>query len=107
MQPNTARTIRSVHSPIPPEGNADRQLIPPERGDELLAHGLAYGQSRNICSAHWFSDVEAGQLMGTATVARLHARKWKPCASNRRIPMAIARWSGKLWSADRASGTPV
>ena len=48
-----------MHSSTPTEGNADRQLIPPERGDELLAHGLAYGQSRNICNTHWFSDVEA------------------------------------------------
>ena len=47
--------------------------IAPERGDQLLARGLAYGQSRNICNVHWFSDVQAGQLMGTATVARLQA----------------------------------
>ena len=58
-QPKAARAIRTMHSSTPTEGNADRQLIPPERGDELMAHGLAYGQSRNICNAHWFSDVEA------------------------------------------------
>lgn len=47
--------------------------IAPERRDQLLARGLAYGQSRSICNVHWFSDVEAGRLMGSATVSQLHA----------------------------------
>ena len=47
--------------------------IAPDRRDQLLARGLAYGQSRNICNVHWFSDVEAGRLMGSATVSQLHA----------------------------------
>ena len=47
--------------------------IAPDRRDPLLARGLAYGQSRSICNVHWFSDVEAGRLMGSATVAQLHA----------------------------------
>ena len=34
---------------------------------------MAYGQSRSICNVHWFSDVEAGRLMGSATVSQLHA----------------------------------
>jgi acid phosphatase (class A) len=45
----------------------------PERAEEILARGRAFGESRNICNAHWYSDVVAGQLVGAAAVARLHA----------------------------------
>jgi acid phosphatase (class A) len=45
--------------------------INPERSNELLKRGLEFGQSRVICDAHWQSDVDAGRIMGAATVARL------------------------------------
>jgi acid phosphatase (class A) len=45
----------------------------PDRADALLARGVAYGQSRVVCGVHWKSDVEAGRLIGAATVSRLHA----------------------------------
>lgn len=45
--------------------------INPERSNELLRRGLEFGQSRVICDAHWQSDVDAGRIMGAATVARL------------------------------------
>lgn len=44
----------------------------PARATEVLARGLAFGQSRVICDAHWQSDVDAGRIMGAATVAALH-----------------------------------
>jgi acid phosphatase (class A) len=47
--------------------------IAPERTDALLARGLAFGESRLVCNAHWHSDVVAGRVMGAGTVARLHA----------------------------------
>lgn len=47
--------------------------ISPERDDELLARGRAFGESRNIVNHHWHSDVMWGGFMGAATVARLHA----------------------------------
>lgn len=47
--------------------------LAPERGNELLARGIAFGQSRVVCNAHWQSDVDGGRIMGAATVARLHA----------------------------------
>lgn len=47
--------------------------IAPKRADAILARGRAYGESRIVCNVHWQSDVEAGRLMGAATVARLHA----------------------------------
>lgn len=47
--------------------------IAPERADEILARGRAFGESRIVCNHHWFSDVVWGRFMGAATVARLHA----------------------------------
>ncbi|WP_312023892.1 acid phosphatase [Pandoraea apista] len=46
--------------------------ISPDRADALLKRGLAFGQSRVVCNAHWQSDVDAGRTMGAATVAKLH-----------------------------------
>lgn len=45
--------------------------INPERADALFKRGIEFGQSRVICDAHWQSDVDAGRIMGAATVARL------------------------------------
>ncbi|MBT1444197.1 phosphatase PAP2 family protein [Shewanella sp. JM162201] len=47
--------------------------IAPEQADALLARGLAFGESRNVCNVHWHSDVVTGRTLGAATVARLHA----------------------------------
>lgn len=47
--------------------------LSPNRADALLQRGRAFSQSRAICGVHWQSDIEAGRLIGSATVARLHA----------------------------------
>jgi acid phosphatase (class A) len=47
--------------------------LAPDRTDEILARGRAFGESRIVCNHHWFSDVVWGRFMGAATVARLHA----------------------------------
>ncbi|MBE0559008.1 MAG: phosphatase PAP2 family protein [Proteobacteria bacterium] len=47
--------------------------ISPERTDAILARGLAFGESRNVCNAHWHSDVMQGRAVAAGTVARLHA----------------------------------
>ena len=47
--------------------------IAPGRIDAILARGLAYGDSRLVCDAHWQSDVTAGRIMGASAVAALHA----------------------------------
>jgi len=47
--------------------------IAPHRGEALLRRGIAFGDSRVICGVHWQSDVEAGRLVGAATIARLQA----------------------------------
>ncbi len=50
--------------------SSSRRSIPSAR---MLCskRGLEFGQSRVICNAHWQSDVDAGRIMGAATVARL------------------------------------
>ncbi|WP_210270358.1 acid phosphatase [Ensifer oleiphilus] len=47
--------------------------ISPDRANELLARGRAFGESRIVVNHHWYSDVAWGRVMGAATVARLHA----------------------------------
>ena len=47
--------------------------IAPELTDAILGRGLAFGESRVTCNAHWLSDVAEGRVMGVSTVARLHA----------------------------------
>ncbi|MCK4990474.1 MAG: phosphatase PAP2 family protein, partial [Bacteroidales bacterium] len=45
----------------------------PGQADVILERGKEFGISRNICNVHWYSDVLAGRMMGSAAVARLHA----------------------------------
>jgi acid phosphatase (class A) len=47
--------------------------LAPDRADALLQRGRAFGQSRGVCGVHWKSDIDAGRLAASATVARLHA----------------------------------
>lgn len=47
--------------------------LSPERSDALLQRGYAFGQSRMVCGVHWQSDVDAGRLVGAATLARLQS----------------------------------
>ena len=47
--------------------------LAPERAEQLLLRGRQFGESRNVCNAHWYSDIVAGRLVGAAAVARLHA----------------------------------
>ncbi len=47
--------------------------ISPEAQNELLKRGYEYGQSRIIAGFHFQTDVDAGRLVASATIARLHA----------------------------------
>lgn len=47
--------------------------VAPERTDALLQRGRSFAQSRGVCGVHWKSDIEAGYLVGSATVARLQS----------------------------------
>ena len=44
-----------------------------ERQNEILKRGYEMGQSRVICGYHFQSDVDAGRLVASTVVARLHA----------------------------------
>lgn len=44
----------------------------PDKADVLLQRGRDFGDSRLVCNVHWASDVDAGRLMASATLARLH-----------------------------------
>lgn len=47
--------------------------IAPEKSDDILARGRAFGQSYVICNDRWQSDVNEGRVLGSIVVARLHA----------------------------------
>ena len=48
--------------------------ISPAQGDVILKRGLSYGESRNVCNAHWHSDVVQARNVAAGTVARLYAQ---------------------------------
>ena len=48
--------------------------LAPDRAEAILARGRSFGESRNVCNAHWYTDVVAGRLVGAAAVAKLHAK---------------------------------
>jgi acid phosphatase (class A) len=45
----------------------------PDQANAILKRGLEYGESRVVCGVHWASDIEAGRVIGAATIGRLHA----------------------------------
>ncbi|MCC7484686.1 MAG: phosphatase PAP2 family protein [Burkholderiales bacterium] len=76
----------------------------PDRADALFARGLAFGQSRVVCGVHWKSDVEAGRVMGAATVSRLHANPvFNAQLAEARKEIAAARAAGKKPALDCAA----
>ena len=72
--------------------------ISPDQTQAIVARGRAFAQSRLVCNVHWYSDTVEGQVMGAATVARLHA---DPTFES---DLAKAR---KELEAVRAKGLPV
>ncbi len=75
--------------------------IAPERADAILARGIAFSESRVVCNVHWQSDVAAGRLMGTATVARLHADSgFQKDLAAAKAEYAVARARGRAIDRD-------
>lgn len=71
--------------------------VAPERADALLQRGRSFAQSRGVCGAHWASDIEAGRLMGSAVVARLHDNAvFRAQLALARQEVAAARGKGKV-----------
>jgi acid phosphatase (class A) len=70
--------------------------IDPAHEDAILARGRAFGQSRVVCNVHWQSDVDAGQLVASATVARLHAEpEFQADMQAAKAELATARAAGR------------
>lgn len=69
------------HSGSYPSGHTNRGWalalllaeISPERQDTIFSRGYQYGQSRVIAGFHYQSDVDAGRVLASAAIARLHA----------------------------------
>jgi acid phosphatase (class A) len=47
--------------------------LAPDRATELLRKGREFGENRAICGVHYPSDIDAGRILGSSMVARLHA----------------------------------
>lgn len=78
--------------------------IAPDRADRILARGYAYGESRAVCRMHWRSDLDAGRIVGSATVARLHANPvFTAQMAEARREIAAARAAGARSPLDCAA----
>lgn len=75
--------------------------IAPDRANAIFARGLAFGESRIVCGVHWKSDVDAGRIVGAATVSRLHANPvFAAQLALARQEIAAARLSGTTAGSD-------
>jgi acid phosphatase (class A) len=78
----------------------------PDRADAILQRGRDFGQSRIVCGVHWQSDVDAGRIIASATVARLHADpKFREEMEAARQELAMARNSSAPDGASCAAET--
>jgi acid phosphatase (class A) len=71
------------------------ELIP-QRADAILSRGYEFGQSRVVCGVHWQTDVDAGRLIASAVVAKLHSN-----------PEFLANLRDASSEIGRASAAPV
>ena len=72
------------------------QLVP-DRADQILARGRAFGESRLVCNAHWQSDVVQARFIAASTVARLQSvRKFQRdvAAARREVAAQLERGTG-------------
>jgi acid phosphatase (class A) len=68
--------------------------LAPDRSEALMSRARSFGDSRVICGVHYVSDIEAGRLVASATVARLHADPvFKADLETARAELAAARAS--------------
>jgi acid phosphatase (class A) len=82
--------------------------LAPDRAEEILTRGRAFGESRNVCNAHWYTDVVAGRLVGAAAVARLHAiKEFRQAMDAARNEIDSARKKGLTPATDCAAEAEV
>lgn len=78
--------------------------LAPDRAEEILARGRSFGESRNVCNVHWYSDVVAGRLVGAAAVAKLHANEeFREGMERARADIERMRREGKETQVDCAA----
>lgn len=76
----------------------------PERADAIVQRGRDFGQSRLVCNVHWQSDIDAGRVIASATVARLHAdAAFRGDLEAARTELAAARRDGLQPASDCAA----
>lgn len=49
--------------------------VSPAQSDAIMMRGRSFGESRNVCNVHWYSDVVQARHVAAVTVARLHAER--------------------------------
>jgi acid phosphatase (class A) len=79
----------------------------PDRSQEILARAADYGYSREVCAAHYRSDVEASQVLGSVVALQLLASpKMQPMLEAARAELRAAGLSSgtKIAAADTTSG---
>jgi acid phosphatase (class A) len=82
--------------------------LAPERTDEVLARGWAFGESRAVCNVHWQSDVIQGRTLAAAVVARLHANgEFRADLDEARKEIAAARAGGLVPDRDCEAETEI
>ena len=82
--------------------------LAPDRAEEILVRGRSFGESRNVCNAHWYTDIVAGRLVGAAAVARLHANEeFDKAMDEARADIERMRSEGKSPQRDCAAETEV
>jgi acid phosphatase (class A) len=75
--------------------------VVPDRANEVLARGRAFGQSRLVCNLHWPSDVEEGRMVASAVVARFHAEAaFRSDVEAARAEVAALRAAGAVVDKD-------
>jgi acid phosphatase (class A) len=76
----------------------------PERADAIVQRGRDFGQSRLVCNVHWQSDIDAGRVIASATVARLHAdQAFRSDLEDARAELVAVRVAGKRPATDCAA----
>jgi acid phosphatase (class A) len=72
----------------------------PARSREIMQRGREFEESRIICDVQWQSDVDAGRIVGEATVAQLH----KNDAFHKDLTAARAEVAAAIASGHKPSG---
>ncbi len=80
--------------------------LAPARGEAVIARGLAFGESRNVCNVHWHSDVLQGRTVAAATACRRPARNWPGSARNPCPRSATAARKPPPWRNDGRGSAP-